>query len=79
MASGRSCAGCAFELQQLAARLDGRHLVLMTDNTTDQALVATHLNTSAPPRTVILASRSINDGDLSRVFDEVREAAYEGP
>jgi hypothetical protein len=71
-------AGCAFELQQLAARLDGRRLVLLTDDTTDQALVATHLNPAAPPRTVVLARRKITDRDLARVFDEVLEAAYEG-
>jgi len=70
-------AGCAFELQQLAARLDSRRLVLLTDNTTDQALVATHLKTTMPPRTVVLARRKITDRDLSRVFDEVLEAAYE--
>jgi hypothetical protein len=71
-------AGCEFELQQLAARLDTRRLVLLTDDTTDQALVAAHFKTASPPRTVVLATRKITDRDLARVFDEVLEAAY-GP
>lgn len=71
-------AGCTFELQQLAARLDNRRLVLLTDDTTDRALVAANVNPGAPPRTVALASRTVTDRDVSRVWDEVLAAAYEG-
>ena len=51
---------------------------MLTDNTTDQALVAANVNPGAPPRSVLLASRKVTDRDLSRVFDEVCAAAYEG-
>jgi hypothetical protein len=71
-------AGCTFELQQLAARLDNRRLVLLTDDTTDQALIAANVNPGAPPRTVVLASRTVTDRDVVRVWDEVLAAAYEG-
>ena len=71
-------AGCTFELQQLAARLDNRRLVLLTDDTTDHALLTANVNPGSPPRTVVLASRTVTDRDVTRVWNEVLAAAYEG-
>jgi hypothetical protein len=63
--------GCEFELQQLAARIHPRRLVLVADRTTDRALLKAafgpHL---AEPRVISISGRNV-----SPVFEALLEAA----
>ena len=70
-------AGCAFELQQLAQRIDPRRVVLTVDPTTDRELIANYLGTTGALRVVELFPHRVRQRDFERLFDELTTAAFD--
>lgn len=68
--------GCAFELQQLAQRVDGRRIVLVVDESSDRPMIAAHLPAVGSVRVVELRQGSVSDREMDRVFEAVMVAAY---